>query len=130
TWRNRRAAGDQDAHVALRHLGLFRNQCGAATLPNIERTGGYQPLTSALLDAEMSPRKKHHPAAAFEANVVARDDRKKAARRPTGFACVRVFIHDDASRRIDFVTALSRNSASMLAEQPVFLKVRLARNDP
>jgi len=93
-------AGDENAHIALRHLRLFRNQCGAATLANIERTSGYEPLTSALLDAEMSSRQKHDPAAAFDVNVVARDDREKAARGPTGFACLRVFIHDDALRRI------------------------------
>jgi len=103
-WRNRRAASDEDADVALRNLRLFRNQYDAATLANIERTGGYQPLPSALLDAEMSSREKHDPAASLDVNVVARDDRKKAARGPTGFAGLRVCIHDNASRRIVVVT--------------------------
>jgi len=44
---------------------LSCNQRGATTLANIERTAGDEPLTSALLDAEMSSRQKHEPAAAF-----------------------------------------------------------------
>jgi hypothetical protein len=93
-WRNRRPTGDQDAHDAPRHLRLFRNQCGAATLADIERAGGYEALTAALLDAEMPLREKDHPAAPFDVNVVARDDWKKAARGSTGFGCLCVFIHD------------------------------------
>src|SRR5262245_5321817 len=93
-WSNRRAAGDQDAHVALRHLRLFCNQCGSATLANIQRAGGDEPLTSAVLHAEMLSGKKYHPAGAFDVNVVARDDWKKAARGSMGFECLCLFIHD------------------------------------
>ena len=131
--RNRRAAGDQDAHVALRHVRLFRNQCGAATLANIERAGGYEYLTAALLDAEMPFRDKHDPAAPFDVNVVARDDRKEAARGPSRFECLRVFLHDNAFRRIGVVAAHVNSSAS----QPAYLQPRRwlpqlepARSDP
>jgi hypothetical protein len=125
-WRNRRAAGDQDAHVALRHLRLFRNQCGAATLANIERTGGYEPLTSALLHAEMLFREKYDPAGAFDVNVVARDDRKKAARGPMGFGCVWVFIHDNASEELSVVTACVQLLSRRAGEQPGFSQQREA----